>query len=384
MNKDRKEDQLVPVEQNVMELAPIFGASRVDRREGRFQIDLAQGRYIKIAAVIPEPGESPELICGEDLDVLLVCFLLAKDKKDYEFETSIYQILKFLGEDTSGGILYERVRKALTRLKNNQIETNFWWDTIMGHRVVKTQIQFLDSVAEGTQKSFRVRLNKEIAESLEVGYVKLLGRDLLQRIGKLRGYSKFLALYFIKRIGVKDAFQHNLETVLRLLGVEGRYKKLPRFRFNRNIKKFIIPAVKKAAEAIGFHCTYDKNTQQFHLRKARKLAQMEAPEEESSIEAETDKGPQAKTEGGKTQDPLLTQRRNEAFKRLTDIGVAPEMIPKIFNEFAIDEIERQIEWLPHRRSDNPAAVFVSAIRGHWEMPADYEHIREESLKSRGG
>ena len=54
------------------------------------------------------------------------------------------------------------------------------------------------------------------------------------------------------------------------------------------------------------------------------------------------------------------------------------MIIKLFDESDIEEIERQIEWLPYRKSDNPAGILVSAIRDRWIIPAEYEQTREKT------
>jgi len=158
--------------------------------------------------------------------------------------------------------------------------------------------------------------------------------------------------------------------------MEEKWSKLPAFRFNRNVKRSVIPSMEKASSAIGFGCAYNKDKQQFHLRRIGKLKQIE------SREGELPQGPETKRIEQDAQDPLLIQRKNEAFRRLTDIGVAPEMISKLFDEAGIDEIEKQIEWLSHRKSDNPAGILISAIRGRWVMPAEHEQKREEALISR--
>ena len=116
-----------------------------------------------------------------------------------------------------------------------------------------------------------------------------------------------------------------------------------------------------------------KDRQQFHLRKVGKIKQIESRKEELSCT------PESKKDG---RDPFLTQRKNEISKKLTDIGVAPEMIVKLFAKAGIEEIERQIEWLPYRKSSNPAGILVSAIRSRWIMPVEYEREREKCHRSR--
>jgi hypothetical protein len=261
-------------------------------------------------------------------------------------------------------------------MQSNHIETNFWWDTINGERIIKNNFNFVSSVVEGEKKSLRISLNRDIVESLEKGYVKFLTESSLRDILKLRGHAKVLALFLLKLVGSKSRQDLNLRTVLKYLGVEDKYNKLPGYRFRFYVSKMITPAMEKAAKAIGLSCAYNKDKQQFHLRRIGKLKQIE------SREGELPRGPEAKRIGQGSYDPLLTQRKNEAFKNLIDIGVASEMIIKLFDESDIEEIERQIEWLPYRKSDNPAGILVSAIRGRWIIPVGYEQKREESLMSR--
>ena len=381
----REESSKIPTSMQAMELSLVFNTSLDERKQGWCKRYLKSDYYVEARAVIPEPESEPDLIREEDLNTLLVCFLLLKHSRikpsKYTFETTPYQITKFFGEDI-GGRQYADLKESLSRLQANRISTNFWWDTVNGERAIKNDFHFLNSVREGEEKSLRISLSEDIVESLEHGYVKLLTESSLRGILKIRGHAKVLALFLLKLLGYKSHQDLNLKTVLRYLGVENKYNKLPGYRFRFYISKMITPAVEKAAKVIGFTCAYNKNKQQFHLRRITKIEQIESHEEELSGGTEAEGIEQGRGKEENSHDPLLTQRKNEAFRRLTDIGVASEMITKIFNEFNIEEIERQIEWLPYRKSDDPPAVFVSAIHNHWEMPAEYEQKREETLKLR--
>ena len=376
----KKESSKIPTPMQAMELSLIFGTSPEERKQGWCKRYLKNDYYVEARALIPNPESEPDLVRGEDLSTLLCCFLLLKHSSagpsKYTFETSVYQMLLQLGDQPTGEERYKRIRDSLSRLARNSIFTNFWWDTINGERIIKNEFHFLGSVAEGERKSLRISLSPEIVESLERGYMKLLEESSLLDIIKLRGHAKILALFLLKLLGYKPQQDLNLQTVLRYLGVENRWSKLPPFRFNDNIKRTVIPAMEKASNAIGISCTYNKDKQQFHLRRIGKIKQIE------SREGELPRGPEVKRIGQDAQDPLLIQRKNEAFRNLAGIGVAPEMIAKLFDEAGIDEIEKQIEWLPHRKSDNPAGILISAIRGRWVMPAEYEQKREEALISR--
>ena len=378
-----KESSKIPTSMQAMELSLVFNTSPHERKQGWCKRYLKKDYHVEARAVIPEPESEPDLVREEDLNTLLVCFLLLKHSRikpsRYTFETTPYQITKFFGEDV-GGRQYADLKESLGRLQANRISTNFWWDTVNGERAIKNDFHFLNSVREGEEKSLRISLSEDIVESLEHGYVKLLTESSLRGILRLRGHAKVLALFLLKLLGYKSQQDLNLQTVLRYLGVENKYNKLPGYRFRFYINKIIAPAAEKAANAIGFSCTYDKARQQFHIRRIKRIKQIEAPKEELSMEAE--KNARGERDERKSNDPLLIQRKNEVFRRLADIGVHAEMITKIFNEFDMNEIERQVEWLPYRKSDNPAGVLVRAIRERWIMPAEREQRREEIKSSR--
>ena len=389
----KKETSRIPTPMQAMELSLIFNSSPKERKRGWCKRYLKNDYYIEARAAIPKLGDEPDLIREEDLNTLLVCFLLLKHsivKLDkYTFETTPYQITKLFrqptekGKEFTGGKDYKWLRNSLRRMQANKIETNFWWDSVNGERVIQNNFSFLSSVTVGEQRSLRITFAPEILRSLEQGYVKFLEEKSLLDILKLRGHAKVLALFLIKLIGSKHVQVLNIETVLKYLGLQNKYHALEKKYFNLNVKKVIIPAMEKAAKAIGISCTYNKDKQQFYLRRITKIKQIESHKEELSGGTEVKRIEQEREKEPDSHDPLLTQRKNEVFRRLTDIGVVSEMITKVFNEFSIDEIERQIEWLPYRKSDDLPAVFVSAIHSHWEMPAEYERAIEQSSKSRG-
>ncbi len=364
-----------PVSMHAMELSLVFNTSAEERKQRWCRRYFRDDYYVEAAATTANAPDQPGLVREEDLNTLLICFLLLRHSRQksgkYTFETTPYQITKFFGDET-GGSQYADLKNSLGRLASNYITTNFWWDKLLGQRIVESNFHFLDSVDKGEQKALRITFGAKIAESLDKGYLKILEESDLKHIIKLRGHAKGLSLFLIKLLGRKAEQDLNLGTILKYLGVEDKYGKLPPKYFNLYVKRSIVPAVEKAAKAIGFISSYAKQRQQFHLRRVRKTEHIELAKREVSDEQMTRQ---------KEEQPLLTQRRNEAFRRLTDIGVTSEITTKIFNEFTIDEIERQIEWIPYRRSNNPAAVFVSAIREHWGMPAEYEHRTEQEARS---
>jgi len=272
----KKRKQIAPVEQNVMEFSSVFATTPEDRKKGYFKISLKNGKYAEIRAVIPKDGKQPDLIQEGDLDVLLLCFLIAKDKKDYTFETSNYAMASLLEGREKGlpksGYDRTKTKNALRRLASNLITTNFWFNTINGERIIRNNFHFLDSLGEGEEDTYRIRLSKDIAESLRRGYRKSVD---LEKVFRLCGYAKFLCLYLMKRIGTKKEFEHNLGTVLKVLGLESKWGKLPKFRLNFYVKRTIIPAMEQASETIGFHCEYKKEEKKFYLYRPPSISHKE-------------------------------------------------------------------------------------------------------------
>lgn len=279
-NIEKRKNYPVLTEMHSMELSPIFATTFEEREKGWCRRNLGDGKYIEAGRT--KLPDDKGLIREEDLSVLLICFLFLKHTKTnrdkYTFETTPYQILKIFGEDKEiqkdikgliGGKNYQRLRDSLSRLLNNSISTNFWWDTINGERIVKYDFHFLDSVGEGEAKSLRISLSKDIADSIEKGYIRYLKRNSLLEIIRLRGHAKILALYLLKLAGYKKELEQNLNTILKLLGLEEKYKGMEKKYFNRYVKEVIVPAMEKASAVIGFHCEYKTEEEKFYLYKPR-------------------------------------------------------------------------------------------------------------------
>lgn len=372
-----RKDSKVLASTQAMELSLVFNSSAEEKKQGWCKRFLGRGKYVEARALIPEAGKDPDFFCSEDLSTLLMCFLILKHAKNkigkYTFETTRYQMMKLLGDDT-GGKVYARLKDSLDRLQANNITTNFWWSTVLGQRVTETKFHFLESVTKGEKDTLQVTLGQKIVESLEQGYFKLLEESGLKKIIKLRGHAKVLALYIIQLIGRKEEQFLDLNTVLRYLGLEEKYNKLPGHRFTYYVRKMVVPAMGKACETIGYICSYDKEEKQFHIE--RKTQQMELPLPdllENRLPDQT--------------DPALQQRRNTLFKQLVNMGVDDNGIDKIFQDvkegkFDLDRIERQLKWFPFRKKDtNPAGLFIRAVYQNWPVPAVFEKEREKNLRA---
>lgn len=248
----QEKGQAVRVEQNILDASVIFNTTEQERTRGVVErwVDKEKTKYIKLFARV-----EGELVKVEDLNFLLGCFLLLKHARvkvnKYTIETNYKQIGELLLL-TDAGLNYENIREGLSRLVTNFVETNFWWDTINGERIVKSEFHFLDRVDKGEVEKVRIRMNPEIVDSMEKGYLKVLEEKNLLKMLRLKGYAKVLALLFAKKLGIDQEKTYTIMYVLELLGVKEKYEKYERWERNEYFKRVIIPAVSQAADVLGY------------------------------------------------------------------------------------------------------------------------------------
>lgn len=70
------------------------------------------------------------------------------------------------------------------------------------------------------------------------------------------------------------------------------------------------------------------------------------------------------------------RRAGALVERLEDVGVTPSTAQRLVDSFG-DEVRVQLQYLPYRSAQEPAAVLVEAIKGRWEPPASYLKARAE-------
>ena len=74
-------------------------------------------------------------------------------------------------------------------------------------------------------------------------------------------------------------------------------------------------------------------------------------------------------------DPLESEGspEGEAFRRLLGVGVAREEATRLLASFPLEEIARQLDWLPYRQARVPARFLVAAIENAYDPPPGLEH-----------
>jgi len=68
-----------------------------------------------------------------------------------------------------------------------------------------------------------------------------------------------------------------------------------------------------------------------------------------------------------TASPLLLVRA-----RCKYLGIAETILDIWLEQYSLQHILQQLDWLPLRHPRDPAAMLVSAVQGNWDMPAQYD------------
>jgi hypothetical protein len=55
-------------------------------------------------------------------------------------------------------------------------------------------------------------------------------------------------------------------------------------------------------------------------------------------------------------------------RRVLALGVAREQVRLLFANYPLDQIERQLDWLPYRKAKDPARFLMAAIEGRYDAP----------------
>lgn len=74
----------------------------------------------------------------------------------------------------------------------------------------------------------------------------------------------------------------------------------------------------------------------------------------------------------------LDDAKGRLKKRLLEVGVEAMQADELLSRYDLVRIERQLEWLPHRRVRNPAGFLLVAIKDNYEMPPALRHAKPEA------
>jgi hypothetical protein len=92
---------------------------------------------------------------------------------------------------------------------------------------------------------------------------------------------------------------------------------------------------------------------------------------------------EAPTEPGASEKPVLEGPAAELYKRLAGLGVVHDEVDRLFREYDLESIERQLRWLPYRKAKNPARFIIAAIEDDYDEPPALRHRISEAQVERG-
>lgn len=67
-------------------------------------------------------------------------------------------------------------------------------------------------------------------------------------------------------------------------------------------------------------------------------------------------------------EPATAERKRWAYQRMSDLGMPKDQALDLLARFDMGRIERQLDWLPHRRAKSPLRFLLAAIENDYEAP----------------
>jgi len=311
-------------------------------------------------------GESFGLPVASDEEVYVALMEITKEQGFDQRSISItrYDLIKRLGWPDKGDS-YRRLRGALDRLLAVTIKAEkAFWDKEK-QRYVDVGFHIIDDYAlydeapgrkrRGHQDTLPLSFiswNQVIFRSFQVGNIKQL--DTAFFFGLRSSISRRLFRYLDKkRYDGKATFRIRIKKLaFEKLGMSRNY-------YPSHIKQELKRAHDELLET-GFLTRIDyekpKGREEervvYHFTRRKYLT----PESRPTVE----------------QTPELVDE-------LVDAGVTRGVAGKLVRDFG-DEARLQLQYLPYRSAQEPAAVLVESIKGKWEPPASYLKARAEKQR----
>ncbi len=271
-----------------------------------------------------------------------------------------YDMIKRLGWPDKGDS-YKRLRAALDRLLSVTIKSEkAFWDKAK-QRYVDVGFHIIDDYALYDETPGRkgrksqdplplsfVSWNQVIFRSFQAGNIKQL--DTAFYFSLQSNLSRRLYRYLDKkRYDGKGAYRIGLKKLaFEKLGMSRNY-------YPSHIKQELARANAELLEA-GFleDFAYERSSRGeeqvvFHFTRRKHLLRLETPS---------------------------TDITAELAEEISQLGVTPAIARRLVEEFG-EETRVQLQYLPFRRAQDPAAVLVEAIKSKWEPPASYLKARAE-------
>jgi len=254
---ERKREIKCYAEQNVLELACVFDVEK-KKWDGRIcrEFEIKQGHHVKVWAH-PLYGFLNEF----DANVLFVIFFLLGDEPAGSVVVTKYRLAKTMGVSVDSKT-YRALDISISKLTHSVVETTFFFDYETKERI-KVGLNFIDSYRV-TKNKIEIMLGRALRESVKKYYLKKIS---LTKILKLKGLAKLFYLFLAKRCNGR--FEAKIETLLRVIGKKEEYDRLRKGERKKRIKRYIIPAVMKAAAELGYEAKVDAERRKVVLEKLK-------------------------------------------------------------------------------------------------------------------
>jgi len=271
-----------------------------------------------------------------------------------------YDMIKRLGWPDKGES-YKRLRAALDRLLSVTIKSEkAFWDKAK-QRYVDVGFHIIDDYALYDEAPGRK--GRRPQDSLPLSFIS---------------WNQMIFRSFqagnIKQLDTAFYFSLNSNLARRL------YRYIDKKRYDGK-GTYRIGIRKLAFEKLGMSRNYYPS----HIKQELARATSELLEAGflESVEYDKTRGDEEQVVFHFTRRKHLTDRHRQpdkAIARLTqdviDLGVTSAVAHAMIEDFG-DEVRVQLQYLPYRRAQDPAAVFVEAVKGSWEPPASYLKARAD-------
>lgn len=301
----------------------------------------------------------------QDNDVLLALLFIGK-RNGFESPTiyfTCYEICNVMKVKPSGRV-YKRIEGALDRLMGVVIKTkNSFWDN--EKKVYKTlsfgilDSYFLFERKDGITRKPRseiksfVTLNSIFYRSIQNGYIKNIDLDVYYELPS--PVTRRLYRYLDKKSYNRKKFEMDLFKLAH--EHVGLSKKRP---CASQIKQKLDPAHKELIDinflkSVSYIPTPENDSEKvvyvFGSGIKKKNTKQLMPPREKALEV-----PDIKS---------LSDSHKEIYNSLVAVGVTGEIALQLVRDYPEDRIKKQLEILPFRNANEPAALLVKSIREDW-------------------
>lgn len=306
---------------------------------------------------------------AQDNDVWIGLLQIGKEQgfKSPFIKFSRYNLLKIMGCSPQGRN-YCRIEEALDRLKGTNIKAkNAFYDNInkgyitLSFGLIESYRLFnpteKQKIDENLQQLSFVRINEAIFNSIKSGYIKNINTKTYFLLKKY--ITKRLYRYLDKK-----RYNNKKQFEIELFRLVEKHLGMTKYKYSSEIKRKLKPAHEELIK-IGFlkSVTYLSTADGSSIKVVYVFNDKEKHLNESNntLQADTKICPSS-------QDI-----KKEILIILIEIGISEKIAKKLVEEYPINYLKKQIEALPYRKANNPAALLIRSIKENWTSPVDLKN-----------